>query len=193
MNYIEWVLACGKELLREREETLKKRLSLSPGTAAQQTAARAKTVETDTDEPEPDAPVPTTARDLDAASAEAPAEPAADPAESAALRLVRKLGLDATQQGGETGAQPLPSAAQTDTAIPLPVSLRASDAARAGGTLAWLQELLSGDGRDGAAAAAARETDEFSLSREQETRETESFSLSLERDARRYDGGFLYY
>lgn len=186
MNYIEWVLARGKELLREREETLKKRLSLSPGTAAQQTAARAKTVETDTDEPEPDAPVPATARDLDAAPAEAPAE-------SAALRLVRKLGLDATQQGGETGAQTLPSAAQTDTAVPLPASLRASDAARAGGTLAWLQELLSGDGRDGAAAAAARETDEFSLSREQETRETESFSLSLERDARRYDGGFLYY
>ena len=47
MNYIEWALQRGLELWREREEALKKRLSLVPEGTAQK-----KVVETQTSEEE---------------------------------------------------------------------------------------------------------------------------------------------
>ena len=42
MNYIEWALQRGMELWREREEALKKRLSLVPEGTAQKKAAEAQ-------------------------------------------------------------------------------------------------------------------------------------------------------
>ena len=211
MNYIEWILARGKELLREREETLKKRLSLVPGTAAQGETARAGTAEEEAArETETDGSTENTAAATDltgsgidparggAGSTEIGPDltgSGADLTETAVRRLGRKLGLGAKQESGETGEEASFPAAQAGAGTPRAASLRAGEAESAGGTLAWLQEFLSGDGRDGAAAAAAtaRASDVFTLSQERGTRETEAFSLSLERDARRYDGGFLYY
>lgn len=182
MNYIEWALQRGLELWREREEALKKRLSLVPEGAAQK-----KVVETQTSEEE------TAAQDAEmSGSAEAVTE-AADPAETAAVRLGQKLGLGTKQESEGAKRKTVFSAGLAGAAAENAAFLRAREAESTDDASGWMQKILSSDGRDGAGAAAAREKNDFSLAREQEVRETESFSLSLERDARRYDGGFLFY
>ena len=183
MNYIEWALQRGMELWREREEALKKRLSLVPEGAVQKKAAGAQPSE------EEAAVQDAEMRD----GAETAAEAAADPAETAAVRLGQKLGLGAAQKSEDAESESVFSAGLTGTAAESAALLRAREAERADDASGWMQKFLSADGREGASAAAAREKNDFSLAQEQEVRETESFSLSLERDARRYDGGFLFY
>ena len=181
MNYTEWALQRGLELWREREETLKKRLSLVPGSSARKTAADMQPLEEKAAAQE----TKTSGGTENAAGAEI------DPA-AAAVRLGRKLGLGATQEDGKTGEETAFFAGSASAAERAALS-REKDAASVDSASDWMQKILSTDGRDGANAAVTREKSEFSLAQEQETRETESFSLSLERDARRYDGGFLFY
>lgn len=184
MNYIEWALQRGMELWREREEALKKRLSLVPEGTAQKKAAEAQLSEEKA-----------AAQDAEmSGGAETVAEAADDPVETAAVRLGQKLGLGATQEDDDGSERETAfSADLAGTAAANAALLRASEAESADNASDWIRKLLSADGRDGASAAAARGKNDFSLAQEQEVRETESFSLSLERDARRYDGGFLFY
>lgn len=183
MNYIEWALQRGLELWREREETLKKRLSLVPEGEVRKKAAEAQASEEE-------AAVQSTEM---SGSAKAAANAAADPAETAAVRLGQKLGLGAAQESEEPERESGFSAGLTGTAAENAALLRAREAESTDDASGWMQKILSADGREGVSAAAAREKNDFLLAREQEVRETESFSLSLERDARRYDGGFLFY
>ena len=183
MNYIEWALQKGLELWREREETLKKRLSLVPEGTAQKKAAEAQTSEEK-------AAVQSAEM---SGGAEAAANAADDPTETAAVRLGQKLGLGTKQESEGAERETAFSADLMGTAAESVALLRAREAESTDDASGWMQKILSSDGRDGAGAAAAREKNDFSLAREQEVRETESFSLSLERDARRYDGGFLFY
>lgn len=183
MNYIEWALQRGLELWREREEALKKRLSLVPEGTAQKKAAEAQASEEEA-----------AAQSAEiSGGAEAAANAAADPAETAAARLGQKLGLGVTREKDGSERETMFSADLTGTAAENAALLRAREAESADGASGWMQKFLNADGREGASAAAAREKNDFSLAQEQEVRETESFSLSLERDARRYDGGFLFY
>lgn len=183
MNYIEWALQRGMELWREREEALKKRLSLVPEGAAQKKAAEAQ--------PSEEEAVVQSAEM--SGGAEAAANAADDPAETAAVRLGQKLGLGTKREGEGSERETAFSVDLMGTAAEKAALLRAREAESADDASGWMQKLLSADGREGASAAAAREKNDFSLAQEQEVRETESFSLSLERDARRYDGGFLFY
>ena len=180
MNYIEWVLQKGIELWREREETLKKRLSLVPEGAKEEKTGDAPRTE--------DEPATQNAQMRESGESAAPDDPTA-----AVLRLGRKLGRGAQREDGGTGETGVLSADPMNTAAERAALLRVKGAESADDASGWMQKLLSADGRGGASAAAAREKNDFSLAREQEARETESFSLSLERDARRYDGGFLFY
>ena len=180
MNYIEWVLQKGIELWREREETLKKRLSL-----VLEGAKEGKTGNVPRTENEP---ATQDAQMRESGESTAPDDPAA-----AVLRLGRKLAPGTRQEDGETGETGVLSADPVSTAAERAALLHIKGAESADDASGWMQKLLSADGRDGASAAAMREKNDFSLAREQEVRETESFSLSLERDARRYDGGFLFY
>ena len=183
MNYIEWALQKGLELWREREEALKKRLSLVPEGTAQKKAAEAQVSEEEA-----------AAQDAEmGGGAETAANAAADPAETAAVRLGQKLGLGAAQESEGPERETAFSAGLSGAAAENVALLRAREAESADDASGWMQKILSSDGREGASAAAAREKNDFSLAQEQEVRETESFSLSLERDARRYDGGFLFY
>ena len=183
MNYIEWALQRGAELWRAREEALKKRLSLVPEGTAQKKAAEAQLSEEEA-----------AAQDAEmSGGAEAVAEAADDPVETAAVRLGQKFGLGATQEDDGSERETAFSADLAGTAAANAALLRARGAESADNASDWIRKLLSADGRDGASAAAARGKNDFSLAQEQEARETESFSLSLERDARRYDGGFLFY
>ena len=174
MNYIEWVLQRGIELWREREETLKKRLSLAPEGAKEEKTGNVPNAEDD----------PAT---QDAQMRES-GESAA-----AVIRLGRKLAPGTRREDGGMGETGVLSADPVSTAAERAALLRIKGAESADDASGWMQKFLSADGRDGASAAAMREKNDFSLAREQEVRETESFSLSLERDARRYDGGFLFY
>ena len=185
MNYIEWALQRGAELWREREEALKKRLSLVPEGAAQKKAAPKRLMGKWTIEHKGDGEM--------SGGAETVAEAADDPVETAAVRLGQKLGLGATQEDDGSERETAFSADLAGTAAANAALLRAREAESADNASDWIRKLLSADGRDGASAAAARGKNDFSLAQEQEVRETESFSLSLERDARRYDGGFLFY
>ena len=104
MNYIEWALQRGAELWREREEALKKRLSLVPEGTAQKKAAEAQLSEEEA-----------AAQDAEmSGGAETVAEAADDPVETAAVRLGQKLGLGATQEddgsGGHCGGERCASA-----------------------------------------------------------------------------------
>lgn len=183
MNYIEWALQRGLELWREREEALKKRLSLVPESAAQKKVAEAQASEEEA-----------AVQDAEmGGGAEAAANAADDPAEIAAVRLGQKLGLGAAQESEGSERESVFSADLTGNAAESAALLLAREAEGADDAFGWMQKILSFDGREGASAAAARERNDFSLAQEQEVRETESFSLSLERDARRYDGGFLFY
>ena len=181
MNYIEWVMQIGIELWREREETLKKRLSLVPESVARKSPADTSPSEEKTAAQETKMSGGTeNARDAETDSAET------------AARLGRKLALSVRQEDGGTGKM-TEFPADTASAAERAVLSRAKNTESADNASGWMQKLLSTDGRDGASAAVTREKNDFSLAREQEVRETESFSLSLERDARRYDGGFLFY
>ena len=182
MNYVKWALQRGLELWREREEALKKRLSLVPeGTAQKSTAAQPS----EENAAAPDAEMSGGAKNT--------VEAAADPAETAAVRLGQKLGQGAAQESEGSERETAFSVDLMGAAAENAALLRAKEAESADDASGWMQKLLSADGREGASAAAAREKNDFSLAQEQEVRETESFSLSLERDARRYDGGFLFY
>ena len=178
MNYIEWVLLRGTELWREREKTLRERLSRP---AAKSIGAAEKNGDA-ADGGEEAAPVQSER-----------AESAADgETGSAAARAMQKL----------RGAPDAPSSAREEAegrAAPVGMTAHAAaplweeSATHGGGSAAvWLRQEL-GKNMTAAANAAAREADVFTLSQERETRETEAFSQSLERDARRYDGGFLFY
>ena len=182
MNYVKWALQRGLELWREREEALKKRLSLVPeGTARKKAAAQSSEEAAAVQNAEMNG------------GAENVTEAVADPAETAAVRLGQKLGLGTKQEGEGSERETAFSVDLMGTAAENAALLRAKEAESADDASGWMQKLLSADGREGASAAAAREKNDFSLAQEQEVRETESFSLSLERDARRYDGGFLFY
>ena len=183
MNYIEWVLQRGLELWREREEALKKRLSLVPENAAQKKATETQPSEEAAAAPEAEM----------SGGAEAAENAAAAPVETAAVRLGQKLGLGTKQESKGEESESAFSAGLAGAAAENAALLRAREAESADDASGWMQKILSADGREGASAAAAREKNDFSLAQEQEVRETESFSLSLERDARRYDGGFLFY
>ena len=176
MNYIEWVLQRGIELWREREETLKKRLSLAPEGAKEEKTGNVPNAEDD--------PATQDAQMRESGESAAPDDPTA-----AVIRLGRKLAPGTRREDGGMGETGVLSADPVSTAA----LLRIKGAESADDASGWMQKFLSADGRDGASAAAMREKNDFSLAREQEVRETESFSLSLERDARRYDGGFLFY
>jgi len=179
LNYIEWALQRGLELWREREEALKKPLSLVPeGTAQKSTAAQ---------------PSEENAAAQDAEMSGGAENVVADPVETAAVRLGQKLGLGTTQKSEGAESESVFSANLMGTAAGDAALLRTREVENADDASGWMQKFLNSDGREGASAAAAREKNDFSLAREQEVRETESFSLSLERDARRYDGGFLFY
>ena len=183
MNYIEWALQRGLELWREREEALKKRLSLVPEGTAQKRAAEAQPSEENA-----------AAQDAEMSSGvETATEAVTDPVETAAVRLGQKLGLSAGQESEGSERETAFSVDLVGAAAENAALLRAREAESADNASGWMRKLLSADGREGASAAAAREKNDFSLAQEQEVRETESFSLSLERDARRYDGGFLFY
>ena len=179
MNYIEWVLLRGTELWREREKTLRERLSRP---AAKSIGAAEKNGDT-----------------ADAGEEAAPArnerrENAADgETGSAAARAMQKL----------RGAPGAPSSAREEAegrAAPVGMTVHAAaplwekSATHGGGSAAvWLRQELGKNMTAAAGIAAAKERDAFTLSQEREMRETEAFSQSLERDARRYDGGFLFY
>lgn len=179
MNYIEWVLLRGTELWREREKTLRERLSRP---AAKSIGAAEKNGDT-----------------ADAGEEAAPArnerrENAADgETGSAAARAMQKL----------RGAPGAPSSAREEAegrAAPVGMTAHATaplwekSATHGGGSAAvWLRQELGKNMTAAAGIAAAKERDAFTLSQEREMRETEAFSQSLERDARRYDGGFLFY
>ena len=180
MNYFEWVLQRGIELWREREETLKKRLSLAPEGAKEEKTGNVPNAEDD--------PATQDAQMRENGESAAPDDPTA-----AVIRLGRKLAPGTRQEDGETEETGVLSADPVSTAAERAALLRIKGAESADDASGWMQKFLSADGRGGASAAAAREKNDFSLAREQEVRETESFSLSLERDARRYDGGFLFY
>ena len=180
MNYIEGVLQKGIELWREREETLKKRLSLVLEGAKEGKTGNAPRTENE--------PATQDAQMRESGESAAPDDPTA-----AVIRLGRKLAPGTRQEDGETEETGVLSADPVSTAAERAALLRIKGAESADDASGWMQKFLSADGRGGASAAAAREKNDFSLAREQEVRETESFSLSLERDARRYDGGFLFY
>ena len=177
MNYIEWVLLRGAELWREREKTLRERLSRP---AAKNVGAAG--TNGDTVDAGEEAALVRTERKENAADGETG---------SAAARAIQKL----------RGAPDAPSSAREEAeGRTAPVGMTARAAAPSRGrneengesAAAWLQQELGKDARGGA-LAAAKERDAFTLPQERELRETESFSQSLERDARRYDGGFLFY
>ena len=181
MNYTEWALQRGLELWHEREETLKKRLSLVPESTARKTAADMRPAEEKA-----------AAQKIKMSGGTENAENAGTDPAAAAVRLGRKLGLGATQEDGKTGEETVFFAGSASAAERAALS-REKNTENADNASGWMQKILSTDGRDGASAAVTREKSEFLLAQEKETRETESFSLSLERDARRYDGGFLFY
>ena len=179
MNYIEWVLLRGAELWREREKTLRERLSRPAAKAV----GAAETNGDAADAGEEAAPV----------RAERKENAADGETGSAAARAMQKL----------RGAPDAPSSAREEAeGRTAPVGMTAHAAAPLweksgahGGesAAAWLRQELGKDMTAAAGIAAAKERDAFTLSREREMRETEAFSQSLERDARRYDGGFLFY
>ena len=176
MNYIEWVLLRGAELWREREKTLRERLSRPAAKNVGAAGTNGDTV------------------DAGEEAALVRKENAADgETGSAAARAIQKL----------RGAPDAPSSAREEAeGRTAPVGMTAHAAAPLweksgahGGesAAAWLRQELGKDMTAAAGIAAAKERDAFTLSREREMRETEAFSQSLERDARRYDGGFLFY
>ena len=179
MNYVEWVLLRGAELWREREKTLRERLSRP---AAKNVGAAGTNGDT-ADAGEEAAPV-WAERKENAADGETG---------SAAARAMQKL----------RGAPDAPSSAREEAegrAAPVGMTAHAAaplwekSGAHGGESAAvWLRQELGKDMTAAAGIAAVRERDAFALSREREMRETEAFSQSLERDARRYDGGFLFY
>ena len=179
MNYIEWVLLRGAELWREREKTLRERLSRP----AAKSIGAAGTNGGTADAGEEATPV-RTERKENAADGETG---------SAAARAMQKL----------RGAPDAPSSAREEAegrAAPVGMTAHAAaplwekSGAHGGESAAvWLRQELGKDMTAAAGIAAVRERDAFALSREREMRETEAFSQSLERDARRYDGGFLFY
>ena len=177
---MEWALQRGLELWREREEALKKRLSLVPESAAKKKAGSALRTAAE--------PAAQDAQTRESGESAAPADPVA-----AAMRLGQKLGLGIGPESGEPETETVLFAGSVDAGEERTAFLRTKDTESADNASGWMQKILSTDGRDGASAAVTREKSEFLLAQEQETRETESFSLSLERDARRYDGGFLFY
>ena len=179
MNYIEWVLLRGTELWREREKTLRERLSRP---AAKSIGAAEKNGDT-ADAGEEAAPARNERRE----------NAAAGETGSAAARAMQKL----------RGAPGAPSSAREEAegrAAPVGMTAHATaplwekSATHGGGSAAvWLRQELGKNMTAAVGIAAAKERDAFTLSQEREMRETEAFSQSLERDARRYDGGFLFY
>ena len=179
MNYVEWALQRGLELWREREKTLRERLSRP---AAKNVGAAGTNGDT-ADAGEEAAPVRAERRE-NAADGETG---------STAARAMQKL----------RGAPDAPSSAREEAegrAAPVGMTAHAAaplwekSGAHGGESAAvWLRQELGKDMTAAAGIAAAKERDAFTLSREREMRETEAFSQSLERDARRYDGGFLFY